>query len=352
MGISGLNPEIKSRTNAACVNVPIGMLEQRRVAIDGNFFITAKYKAAFARVLARTDINVTVFEQELVSSEEVREEFVAGILDTLRELVVARVLPVVVFDGAPPPEKHLALDERREKRDKLNQEIERLVAAQCDGLPEANANQLRVKLKEASPFSRQDMELGRITVRESGLPWLQATGEGEQLCSMLAIEGKVAAVWSSDTDALTYGCPLLITGFGKEYGLWRGEPVKTLVCWRLDKALEGLAMSYPCFVDFCIMLQCDYNKRIRGVGPKTAHRLLSEHKSIDSLPAKYRNDEGLNAEVCRRMFSYVHSSLLVSDGTPDLAPQSGGTLSEQAQSVHAGGIREGCMPGVTLCISR
>lgn len=347
MGICGLNPEIKSRTNSACVNIPIGMLERRRVAIDGNFFLTAKYKSAYARVLARTDLNVTVFESELVDPAEVRAEFVDSTLGTLRELVEARVMPVVVFDGAPPPEKRGALDARREKRDRLSSEIDELSHAQREGLPTANANLLRLKLKEASPFSREDMEVGRDTVRGSGVPWLQATGEGEQLCAMLAIEGKAAAVWSSDTDVLTYGCPLLITGFGKEPALWRGDLVKSLVCWRLDKALEGLSMSYPTFVDFCIMLQCDYNARIKGVGPKTAHRLLVEHGSIDALPQRYRDAPELNVGTCRRMFSRVPSADLVAAGCSDLLPPEIGVV--DARALHRAGILEGCMPGLTLC---
>lgn len=50
-----------------------------------------------------------------------------------------------------------------------------------------------------------------------------------------------------------------------------------------QKALEGLELTHDQFVDLCILLGCDYCDSIRGVGPKTALKLVKEHKNIETI---------------------------------------------------------------------
>jgi flap endonuclease-1 len=47
--------------------------------------------------------------------------------------------------------------------------------------------------------------------------------------------------------------------------------------------LEGLELTKDQFVDLCIMLGCDYCDSIRGVGPKTALKLIREHSDIETI---------------------------------------------------------------------
>lgn len=44
------------------------------------------------------------------------------------------------------------------------------------------------------------------------------------------------------------------------------------------KQLNGLK-----FIDLCILLGCDYTKNIKGIGPKTAYKLIKKHRTIDEL---------------------------------------------------------------------
>ena len=50
-----------------------------------------------------------------------------------------------------------------------------------------------------------------------------------------------------------------------------------------QKAISGLNITHEQFVDLCILLGCDYCDTIRGVGPKTALKLIREHKSIERI---------------------------------------------------------------------
>jgi len=49
------------------------------------------------------------------------------------------------------------------------------------------------------------------------------------------------------------------------------------------KALEGLELTHDQFIDLCILLGCDYCESIRGVGPKTALKLIREHGTIEKI---------------------------------------------------------------------
>ena len=48
----------------------------------------------------------------------------------------------------------------------------------------------------------------------------------------------------------------------------------------------GPGLTNAQFVDFCILCGCDYSGTIRGVGPKTALKLIKEHGSIEEILRK------------------------------------------------------------------
>jgi flap endonuclease-1 len=119
----------------------------------------------------------------------------------------------------------------------------------------------------------------------------------------LAIEGKVEAVYSTDTDCLVYGCPYLITEFDKE-----NRENLFLCVISLQKTLENLDISFRTFVDLCIMCGCDFNQNIPKIGPKRSYDLMKEYESIDSLPEQY-DIEILEHVKCREIFQYEKSGI-------------------------------------------
>jgi 5'-3' exonuclease len=135
---------------------------------------------------------------------------------------------------------------------------------------------------------------------------------------MLCLEGKVDAVYSSDSDNLAYGCPRVIVGppmmmfdqVSKEYQ----HQVTSI---EIADVLQAMQISYPMFLDFCIMCGCDYNTNIPNVGPVKALKLITTHESIDAIPEEYDRST-LCYERCREMFTYNPSELLYTEGHLDL----------------------------------
>lgn len=94
-------------------------------------------------------------------------------------------LPLLVFEGTPPPEKLGALNQRRKARN---------IYAKA-----------RTSTGKKNPaFAKLAEDVQRL-LDIMGLPWEQAEGEGEALCAQLYRQGSVDAVVTNDGDALLYG---------------------------------------------------------------------------------------------------------------------------------------------------
>jgi flap endonuclease-1 len=47
--------------------------------------------------------------------------------------------------------------------------------------------------------------------------------------------------------------------------------------------LDNLKLTQEQFVDMCILCGCDYTTKINGMGPITAHKLISKYGSIEEV---------------------------------------------------------------------
>ena len=79
-------------------------------------------------------------------------------------------------------------------------------------------------------------------------------------------------------DALTFGSVRLIRKL--TYAEARKEPPLE---FELSKVLNELNITMDQFIDLCILCGCDYIPSIRGIGPKTAYKLIKQHKTIEKI---------------------------------------------------------------------
>lgn len=86
-------------------------------------------------------------------------------------------------------------------------------------------------------------------------------------------------------DALTFASPILIRKM--TFANASKAEVQQI---NYDKAIEGLELTHDQFVDMCILLGCDYCDTIKGIGPKTALKLIKEHGCIENI-LKHLNRE-------------------------------------------------------------
>ena len=79
-------------------------------------------------------------------------------------------------------------------------------------------------------------------------------------------------------DALTFASPILIRKM--TFANASKAEVQQI---NYAKAIEGLELTHDQFVDMCILLGCDYCDTIKGIGPKTALKLIKEHGCIENI---------------------------------------------------------------------
>jgi flap endonuclease-1 len=133
------------------------------------------------------------------------------------------------------------------------------------------------------------------------MPVVEAPCEAEAQCAVLARADKVYAAASEDMDTLTFGTPRLVRR------MWASDAKVPLMEISLSRVLEGLKMDHSQFIDLCILCGCDYADTIRGIGPKSAVKLISQFGSLQSVLSNidkedYPVPEGVDWDEVRRLF--------------------------------------------------
>lgn len=187
---------------------------------------------------------------------------------------------VYVFDGKPPDFKIYAIEERAERK----KEAEKLYELALR----------RGAIKEARKYSQQLSRLDEHMIEESkkllsymGIPIVQAPSEGEAQAAWMTTHKLAYGVVSQDFDSLLFGAKRLIrnlsvTGKRKLPGrdIYVKVPIELI---ELRDALENLNIDRERLIWIGILVGTDYTSGIKGIGPKTALKLVKKHRNLDSL---------------------------------------------------------------------
>jgi len=311
MGIKDLRKVLDKCPNAE-KDFPLTFLQGKKVAVDGSNWLFRYWKSSAAEVVNNTNVAV-----EEPSRDKISTYCIFLLCKFLHFWLRNRITPVFVFDGEHPEEKQQAqqkrADDSRKARDKLKECKEKIANMNAFDRNSKVIKELRELYTRCSSPGKEQAEYIRSVLNALGIPVIQADGEGEKLCSCLAVERKVAAVYSNDTDNLVYGTPLLI----KDKLPQRYDPEKEISIDYVRVVdyygmLFDLDISDDSFVDLCIMLGCDYNERIKGIGPVKALKLIKDFSSIEGIQDKH-NTSCLKHNICRELFEYVPSDKIMAN---------------------------------------
>jgi flap endonuclease-1 len=225
---------------------------------------------------------------------------IQGMFSRTIRLLARGLKPCYVFDGKPPTLKGGELAKRGAKREQAEKDLK---AAEEEG----NAEDVDKFSKRLVRVTRENNEDCKELLRLMGVPVVTAPCEAEAQCAALAAAGKVYATGTEDMDALTFRTPVLLRRLTMPEA--KKMPILEI---SVEKVLTGLDIDYDMFVDLCIMMGCDYTDSIKGIGPKTALKLIREHKNIETIlqkidqkkfevPAPWLTEEPIFLEA-RRLF--------------------------------------------------
>jgi flap endonuclease-1 len=188
---------------------------------------------------------------------------------------------VFVFDGRPPDLKLQEVEKRREARRKAEEEYREAVSR-------GDYAKAYSKAVMTGRLTREGLDDAKRLLNLLGIPWVQAPGEGEAQAAYMAAKGDVWAANSRDYDSLLFGAPRLVrylTIGGEEWLPSKGKARRLepeLI--ELEVFLSGLGITREQLIDLSILVGTDFNEGIKGIGPKTALKLIRRHDSIEGLP--------------------------------------------------------------------
>ena len=204
----------------------------------------------------------------------------SGLIYRNANLIEAGIRIAYVFDGKPHELKAKTVEKRRETRRQAQISYERAIQ---EGKPE----EARVYGQRAVTATTSIVDDAKRLLTLMGVPWVQAPGEGEAQSAHMARKGDVWAAASQDFDSILFGASRLVRNLtitGR-----RKLPRKSLYIKiepeliDLDGVLRQLEVTREQLIDVGILVGTDYNPKVmKGIGPKTALKLVKEHGSLDA----------------------------------------------------------------------
>ncbi|CAB9507084.1 Flap endonuclease 1 [Seminavis robusta] len=267
MGIKGLAKLLSDEAPDCIREVELKSLHGRKIAIDASMSI---YQFMIA-VRTGSQSNPSAM---LTNDDGEPTSHIQGMFNRTIRYMTEGLRPVFVFDGKPPSFKSGELLKRREKREKAEAALK---TAEEEGDVEEQGKQSKRLVRAGQKENEDCMRLLELM----GVPIVKAPCEAEAQAAALAKAGLVYATGTEDMDALTFATPVLLRKM-----TFANASKSTIQQMDYKAAIDGLELTHEQFVDLCIMLGCDYCDSIKGVGPKTALKLIREHGNIETILKK------------------------------------------------------------------
>jgi flap endonuclease-1 len=205
----------------------------------------------------------------------------SGVLYRTSSIMAKGVRMVFVFDGPPHPLKMETIQARQEVRRKAKVQWEAALA-------KGDMEGARMKAQQTSVLDRAMVAEAKDLLDAMGVPWVDAPGDGEAQAAYMCKQGDVWAVASQDYDSLLFGSSTLVrnstlSGRRKLPGRGRREYVQVVPeVVDLQENLDAIGLNHRQLVDAAIMVGTDFNPGIKGVGPKSAIKLLRTHLTLEA----------------------------------------------------------------------
>lgn len=235
---------------------------------------------------------------ELLKDERGRvTSHLSGIFYRFSNFIKTGIKPVFVWDGKPPRFKSKTIITRRAAREEAAKKWARALE----------------RGEEVMVYAQASSKLTLNMVKESiqlldymGIPSLRAPSEGEAQLAMMTMRGDIWASASQDWDNLLFNCPRLvrnlsITGRRKLPRKPVYIEIKPEIV-ELEKVLNNLGITREQLIIIGILIGTDYNTGVKGVGPKTALKLVKKHRTMEHVLEKVKWEAGVDIEEVFNFF--------------------------------------------------
>jgi len=220
-------------------------------------------------------------------------------------LLELEIKPVFVFDGKP----HELKKETREERNRIRTEAgKKFEKAKKEG----DFKEAKKFAQQAARLTGEMVEQAKKLVELMGLPIVQAPSEGEAQAAQMVAEGDLYGCVSQDFDSLLFGAKKLLRNItvsgkrkvpGKDYYF---EVKPEMI--ELEKNLKALGIDRQKLIWIGILVGTDFNEKFPKIGPKTALKLVQEHKSFEEIIKETKFEPEFDFKEVEEIFLHPHFS--------------------------------------------
>jgi flap endonuclease-1 len=202
----------------------------------------------------------------------------SGLLFRTLRLIEHDIKPLYVFDGPPHELKMHVIQERREKREDEKRKMQ-------EAQDEQDTEEAMKHAQASSKLSSEMIEESKLLLTYMGIPYIDAMHDGEAEAARLTNEGHVWACSSQDYDSLLFGSNRLIRNLTmSRTRKIRGTTIDVQIEYiYLDKVLNELKITREQLVDIGILVGVDFFEGFKGLGEKSAYKLIKDYGSIENI---------------------------------------------------------------------
>jgi flap endonuclease-1 len=218
----------------------------------------------------------------------------SGLFYRNTELMGYGIKPIYVFDGIPSMLKQRTIQARMKRREEAH-------AAWKEAMVKGEMEEVRVHAQGSTRMTKEIVASAKTLLGYMGIPYIVAPSEGEAQASIMCKNGFAYAVASQDYDTILFGAPLVarnLTLSGK-----RKLPRKNIYInvepelMSFADTSSNLGLNQKQMIWIGILLGTDFNTGIKGIGPKSALKIVKGAKSIDDVEKFVKERKGEQFEL-------------------------------------------------------
>ena len=165
-----------------------------------------------------------------------------------------KITPIFIFDGKPPQEKRILLEQRRLKKEEAKLKYDTILKKieDSEGIKSIElTHQLESLKKQFVRVDYEHVQSAKDMMLKHNVLFIVAQGESDQLCVEYVKTQKAWGVLSDDMDMFTYGCGCVLRDLSLH-----NHTVKLYI---LQNILQELNMTINNFRNILVLSGTDYN---------------------------------------------------------------------------------------------
>lgn len=202
----------------------------------------------------------------------------AGLFNRTAHLLEQDIKPIFVFDGEINELKKAEIERRRAIKAEAQTKME-------EALDLEDYEEARKFAQATSKINETMIESAKLLLKAMGCPVIQAKQDGETQASYLVQKNIAWAVGSQDYDSFLFGSSRLVRNLSmNRTRKFKNTTIEVkLEYYSLEKILQDLQITRSQLIDIGILVGLDFFEGIKGIGAKTALKLIKEYQSIENI---------------------------------------------------------------------